>query len=424
MSALDIMKLAIAILILIVFIGAVMYLKSSGITLFSSYSKHINTSYTKISESDKTKYDNIIVTGADVINAIRGFEDLQIKVVTFFKDDSQVDEWSSSYCINNPDGDGTMINGVDYYRTYGIVAPDEFNYINPYAKFMGKLIRNANDAITGIEFAQVEYVDSALAQSTLDITTSSGGASTGGSSSGGTNNEVLNALTAAVEQMSSTNTLLSQMITDSDTSLGGGVSQTYIDSALAELATSQEVDDAIAQVMLLLEPLEENLKNDILGTVTDKNGNESLGPTLAALSDALGVLEDSMNSVIDDADSSEGASKPTDSTLDDDNTTTLSVLTDMSKLMEEISTTSTTIMQYLSGGYLDADGTDISISNRISKLMSDLTTIQTTATNNGKKLDTISGKLDDITDRLDSIDQRLENIESNTGGDTGGVTTP
>lgn len=101
-----------------------------------------------IEESDYTKYDGAIITGADVIAAVKYFqngEPLCIKVATSGGD------------VTFGYTDSTLSTPVGTQETSTILAncqkKGSANYINPSAKYQGKVERNETDnTIWGIMF--------------------------------------------------------------------------------------------------------------------------------------------------------------------------------------------------------------------------------------------------------------------------------
>lgn len=406
MSALDLIKLGVAVIILIAFIEAVFILKSSGSSLVASFSEKMSDTYTRISESDRTRYDNTVVSGADVVNAVRGYGELEITVITM---PTRGTTKSVSYSKNFV----ASANDVNIFLSYGVTTPSDENYINPYARFKGEVLRNSNGALYGMKFTQVEYVDSAIAHSNITTDGSSGVIGGGGSSgAGGSNAELINLMTEAVTQMSATNQTLNLLLADSD-SFAGGLTQTDLDDALAEIARSIEVSRALEDVMNVLGPLQTDLTASILGHTTDKNGNDELGPTLAVLAESLKALEAAMDNATSSGDSQGGSAGSTDGTLDGDETV-LSTLREMTTMLKTISEVSNDLQLYVKGGYLDANGADASINARLTTLYNQLEAVKTSSTTNSTKLDAISGKLDDIQEQLD----RIENTINKNGTDS------
>jgi len=107
----------------------------------------INRLNMEFAESDKVVYDGAVVSGSEVLNAIKSMEDDALGVyVTTAK--------SSTYYGYSFDL-STGALGKENNNTYTIATNKSADtYINPYANFMGKVVRDENDVITGIVFTQ------------------------------------------------------------------------------------------------------------------------------------------------------------------------------------------------------------------------------------------------------------------------------
>lgn len=139
------LKFAFAILMTVVLISTAVWLFQKGMNVARGYGeKESQVSY-NIANKNKTRYDGMIVNGADVLNAINELKSdgVALKVTVKMKSgESVTDKTASEFTefVNLPGG--------------------EF-YINPYANFLGSVERNANGVISGVTFVQQEYVASA-----------------------------------------------------------------------------------------------------------------------------------------------------------------------------------------------------------------------------------------------------------------------
>ena len=124
------------------------YLSKEAQATASTGTSQIGKINSEFAENDKTMYDKVRVSGSEVINAIKKFEDevIGISVVT------NSGEFFYGYNLDIISGEimNKIKGGYDESMT-----KNEAAYINPYAEFEGKVIRNANDVITGIAFYQV-----------------------------------------------------------------------------------------------------------------------------------------------------------------------------------------------------------------------------------------------------------------------------
>ena len=85
-----------------------------------------------MAQSDITKYDGLEVTGNDVLNAVRRYQD-EVTVVVI---------------LNN--GTRRTFTGGDVVNTLGSA-----NYISPIGDFVGKVVRDVNGVIQSLEFEEV-----------------------------------------------------------------------------------------------------------------------------------------------------------------------------------------------------------------------------------------------------------------------------
>ena len=107
----------------------------------------INQLNAEFIESDKTIYDGATVSGSEVINVIKKFADEKIAISV--KTNKGVTYYG--YCIDEKNGDITTASSADVKNAYEV---GHNNYINPYGRFMGKLVRDKNNVITAIVFEQ------------------------------------------------------------------------------------------------------------------------------------------------------------------------------------------------------------------------------------------------------------------------------
>lgn len=94
-------------------------------------------------ESDYTKYDGAIVSGSDVVSAIKYFDGVADVCVTV-----TTSKGSYNYIYTGPDlqtrSDLSVANARNKTSEY---------YINPGSKFLGSVVRDSDGTITNIVFA-------------------------------------------------------------------------------------------------------------------------------------------------------------------------------------------------------------------------------------------------------------------------------
>lgn len=103
----------------------------------------------EFNESDKVLYDNLEVSGSEVVNVINKFKDsiLSIKVKTSGSSSASY----YNYVLKESD---TILGGessasIKEAQNYGSI-----HYINPNAQFVGEVLRDQNETIIGISFTQ------------------------------------------------------------------------------------------------------------------------------------------------------------------------------------------------------------------------------------------------------------------------------
>lgn len=96
---------------------------------------------------DKSIYDGAVVSGSEVLNVIKKFSDEGIGIYV------QTGKSATFYNMNF-DLDNGNITGKSN-NTYNIALDNtEDTYVNPYGSFVGRIVKDANEVITGIKFVQ------------------------------------------------------------------------------------------------------------------------------------------------------------------------------------------------------------------------------------------------------------------------------
>lgn len=107
----------------------------------------INKLNAEFLESDKTIYEGATVSGSEVINVIKRFAGERLAVC--------VSTNKSVICYGyNLDMSNGNIGEKSQSNITNAYSEENNAYINPYATFKGKIIRDGNDVITAIYFEQ------------------------------------------------------------------------------------------------------------------------------------------------------------------------------------------------------------------------------------------------------------------------------
>lgn len=101
----------------------------------------------EIAEADKSMYDGLKVTGAEVINAIKKNKNEEVSIIVETKRGGR-----TSY-IHELSRDNELDRKISA-STVDAQNITHISYINQNAQFIGEVIRDKNDSIVGIIFTQ------------------------------------------------------------------------------------------------------------------------------------------------------------------------------------------------------------------------------------------------------------------------------
>lgn len=131
-----------AVIAILIILGVVLSSVNKGKDFAESANDKLTGMSIALEESDYTRYDGAIVTGSDVISAIKYFDstdDVCITVVT--------SKGTNNYIFTSPDlstpSNLSVANTRDKSSQY---------YINPGSKFLGECVRDSDGTITNIIF--------------------------------------------------------------------------------------------------------------------------------------------------------------------------------------------------------------------------------------------------------------------------------
>lgn len=109
----------------------------------------INKLNSEFAEADKTIYDGVEVSGNEVINVIRKFENEPISVIV----KNNICEDKLYYIRNLTEGD-TKLGEATTLSYKAAQNETSESYINPIGRFQGSVLRDDNGMIIGIAFVQ------------------------------------------------------------------------------------------------------------------------------------------------------------------------------------------------------------------------------------------------------------------------------
>lgn len=144
---------AVAITLAVVTSGFFILRQGQGI-LKSSTSK-ISEISSDIEETEFTIYQDQEVSGSEVVNVIRKYENERIGIYVETGKDSSGSWYINS--ISNVDSDDLVgeISSSSTTDFSNIIDESEKEYVNPNGRFLGKVIRNENKSVIGLYFVQL-----------------------------------------------------------------------------------------------------------------------------------------------------------------------------------------------------------------------------------------------------------------------------
>ena len=113
----------------------------------SNGANQINKLNSEFVESDKVIYDGATVSGSEVINVIKKFKNEKLGILV------KTNKSKTYYGYSFDENDGDIIGQVNS-KNVDPTDSDSVNYVNPYVNFVGRIIRDKNEVITGIVFEQ------------------------------------------------------------------------------------------------------------------------------------------------------------------------------------------------------------------------------------------------------------------------------
>lgn len=275
-ESLQIIKLGASVLITVIIISLAIRYTDVGQNISSNVIRSFNSVSNSMTEREYMKYDGAIVGGSDVMSCIRKHKkDITVEVIRLGSNGSPL--------------------GSIFFQGEGTITslPSSAKYINPAGKFLGKIVRNSNEAITSIVFKQ---------QNITSNSDGSGGGSGvipnptpdhGGNNPDGGNIDVSSILTMltslqnAIELQRDQLTELKETIQDSDGSSGGsGETPEDVKSSLDGIKSS------ILELQISMEVLKDAISNS---DGSGSNGNPSGDPSeIENLKDSVSALSASL----------------------------------------------------------------------------------------------------------------------------------
>lgn len=109
----------------------------------------------EFSESDKIMYDNIPVSGSEVVNVINKFKNDDMGIIVNTK---KTKNTMYNRVLTSTTTEGIAVYTLGSSATTKVKDAQDINntlYINPNGQFQGEVLRDGNNVVVGIEFTQI-----------------------------------------------------------------------------------------------------------------------------------------------------------------------------------------------------------------------------------------------------------------------------
>lgn len=128
-------------------IGLGFYIAREARDTASSGAGQINKLNAEFSDTSKTMYEGTEVSGSEVLNVVRKFQDEAVGILV--KTNKSSTYYTYQFDVSSGEL-GTKLNG-DYKQAQNELST---SYINPNGRFEGGVVRDSNGTITGLTFTQ------------------------------------------------------------------------------------------------------------------------------------------------------------------------------------------------------------------------------------------------------------------------------
>lgn len=113
----------------------------------SNGANQINKLNSEFVESDKVIYDGATVSGSEVVNVIKKFKNEKIGILV------KTNKTETFYGYSFDENGGDILSEANSKHSDAMDS-DSAKYVNPYVNFVGRIVRDKNEVITGIVFEQ------------------------------------------------------------------------------------------------------------------------------------------------------------------------------------------------------------------------------------------------------------------------------
>lgn len=155
-NSLKMLMIGAAVAITLAVITSGFFILRQGQGILKSSTSKISQISSDIEETEFTIYEDQEVSGSEVVNVVRKYDDKRIGIFVATGKDT-----NGAWYIN--DIDGTNFSSGDYVGEISsgnaggieqLIETSDDEYVNPNGRFLGKVIRNENDSIIGLAFTQ------------------------------------------------------------------------------------------------------------------------------------------------------------------------------------------------------------------------------------------------------------------------------
>ncbi|MVO99288.1 ABC transporter permease [Paenibacillus lutrae] len=141
--------------IALITIAVVMFISAQDAT--KAAQNNFSDIQTELSQTAYTVYDNTVVSGSQVVNALRKFADKEQFGIQVKTGKNMTGSWYTNVIdISSPISNnyGSVVSSIPRENINYAAVEAHIDYVNPSGKFKAKIIKDKSNVIRGIEFSQ------------------------------------------------------------------------------------------------------------------------------------------------------------------------------------------------------------------------------------------------------------------------------
>ncbi len=152
-NSLKMLMIGAAVVITLAVITSGFFILRQGQGILKNSAEKISEISSDIEETEFTMYEDQEVSGSEVVNMVRKYDEKRMGVYVETGKDSS-GEWyiNNISGVNSGDYIGEITTGGESIST--MIDENNNEYVNPNGRFLGKVVRNENDSIIGLYFVQ------------------------------------------------------------------------------------------------------------------------------------------------------------------------------------------------------------------------------------------------------------------------------